>query len=306
MVKRTRVILVLIIVPILFLLLYPFPEKPLFNLDSSVLLEYLKVGGLEGHSNLKVFNDGSAKYQMGFLGNVYQTQLSSEDFNSLKQFIAQEKYTIKRNSFLSKWFLTMKGQFIMDFGISRSLVNHDGKTISIKPDEPIDLISDKIRSRMMEEFVEKAKAMESEEKQSKLFCDLIKNSQFYSVKQKGVGLGPDGPVMGYWTVSFSGNEVFWHHSDVAEKGIYSCYGDVINVKLILDDAFKVIYNSDRGVLSWQGDEYIKLVETNDVVCPIPEYTSPHCPKVITKARNLKTGEVKEFPDACLPECWAEY
>src|SRR3989344_5412583 len=273
MVKRTRVILVLIIVPILFLLLYPFPEKPLFNLDSSVLLEYLKVGGLEGHSNLKVFNDGSAKYQMGFLGNVYQTQLSSEDFNSLKQFIAQEKYTIKRNSFLSKWFLTMKGQFIMDFGISRSLVNHDGKTISIKPDEPI---------------------------------DLIKNSQFYSVKQKGVGLGPDGPVMGYWTVSFSGNEVFWHHSDVAEKGIYSCYGDVINVKLILDDAFKVIYNSDRGVLSWQGDEYIKLVETNDVVCPIPEYTSPHCPKVITKARNLKTGEVKEFPDACLPECWAEY
>lgn len=44
---------------------------------------------------------------------------------------------------------------------------------------------------------------------------------------------------------------------------------------------------------------------SSLTCPQPQYTSPHCPKVITKARNIKTGEVKEFPDGCLPLCWVE-
>ena len=45
------------------------------------------------------------------------------------------------------------------------------------------------------------------------------------------------------------------------------------------------------------------VESTSIVCPMPQYVSPLCPKVITKARNIKTGEVKEFSDGCLPLCW---
>lgn len=51
---------------------------------------------------------------------------------------------------------------------------------------------------------------------------------------------------------------------------------------------------------------IKFIPISSVVCPAPEYISPHCPKVITRAKNIKTGEIKEFPDGCLPQCWAEY
>lgn len=301
MTKQTQVILILIIALILFLVSYPFPEKTSFNLDDSVMLEYSKVGGIEGHTSLKVFNDGSAEHQIGFFGNIYRTPLSSEDFNNLKQFINQEEYIVRKSSLLSKWFLAIKGKYIKDFGVGGYLVNHNGKIIAIKSNELVDSIRDKIIFRTMKKFAEEARTKESEEKQLKLSCDLIKNSQFRSIEKKEIGLGPDGLAMGYWGVSFSGNEVIWRHSDVAETGIYSCSGNIINVKLTLGGAFKVSY--EGNVLRWQGDDYVKLIENSDLVCPAPKYVSPHCPKVITKARNIKTGEVKEFPDGCLPECW---
>ncbi|MEK9158127.1 MAG: hypothetical protein AAB638_03020 [Patescibacteria group bacterium] len=38
-------------------------------------------------------------------------------------------------------------------------------------------------------------------------------------------------------------------------------------------------------------------------CFRPQYLSPYCPKAITTAKNIKTGEIKQFPDGCLPSCW---
>lgn len=40
-------------------------------------------------------------------------------------------------------------------------------------------------------------------------------------------------------------------------------------------------------------------------CFRPQYLEPYCPKVLTTAKNIKTGEVKQFPDGCLPSCWQE-
>lgn len=47
------------------------------------------------------------------------------------------------------------------------------------------------------------------------------------------------------------------------------------------------------------------IKSQAIVCPTPQYVSPHCPKVITRARNIKTGEIKEFFDGCLLRCWVE-
>ena len=43
--------------------------------------------------------------------------------------------------------------------------------------------------------------------------------------------------------------------------------------------------------------------SSEKICPKPQYISPYCPKVMTKAKNIKTGKIKEFSDACLPLCW---
>jgi len=137
------------------------------------------------------------------------------------------------------------------------------------------------------------------------FCSSIMGGPvFRSVKELEVGLGPDGPVMGHWTLGFKGELVSWHHSDVVESGSYICKSNRITAKFF-DRSIQSNYDDKKNVLVWEGEEYVKSEMTNQA-CPTPQYTSPHCPKIPTKAKNLITGEIKEFTTACLPLCWVEY
>ena len=46
-------------------------------------------------------------------------------------------------------------------------------------------------------------------------CVLPVPSRFLSVDEFEIGLGPDGAVMGHWSISFSENNAFiWNYSDV--------------------------------------------------------------------------------------------
>jgi hypothetical protein len=62
-------------------------------------------------------------------------------------------------------------------------------------------------------------------------CALIASSEFRSIDKYEIGLGPNGEVMGYWSVrlqndtavSNRGQGTFeWHHSDVSETGTFEC------------------------------------------------------------------------------------
>lgn len=314
MTKRIKIVLWSVIAIVaLALLIYPFPERPPFELGDSTLYKQEILSPAWGDSIFTVFRDGSVEHSRQYYApkKIFTTKLTNDELKMLNDFINSGKYMISTKPYWVRFaerFIPLIPNWLwscMDCGgTSYKLVNHNGKTVVIS--DPKDQLQNIIRrayqevSNAMEKYPEKMKKSNSE-----LVCDELLNSEFRSVRQKEIGLGPDGPVMGYWTVSFSENEVSWHYSDVIESGTYSCSESIINVKLILGDAFRVGYDSDKDILSWQGDEYIKFVEPSEVACPAPTYTSPHCPKIPTRAKNLKTGEVKEFPDGCLPLCWVE-
>lgn len=135
------------------------------------------------------------------------------------------------------------------------------------------------------------------------FCSSINGSLFRSVRKLEIGLGPDGPVMGYWTIRFKDGSVSWHHSDTVESGSYICKENRITVKFF-NRSIQSSYDNKKNILVWEEEEYLKS-DIASQACPTSRYSSPYCPKIPTKAKNLNTGEIKEFPNACLPECWVE-
>lgn len=92
-------------------------------------------------------------------------------------------------------------------------------------------------------------------------CDFINNSNFKSVNQYEVGLGPNGSVMGYWSISFGENSFAWAHSDVFEEGSYTCKNNILNVK-VSSQSITSSYDKDKKILTWDGIEY-KMVKPND-------------------------------------------
>jgi hypothetical protein len=59
-------------------------------------------------------------------------------------------------------------------------------------------------------------------------CLIAPDARFRSVEKYEVGLGPNGPVMGYWTVVFEpNNRLRWHWSDIEEHMTYACEGAIV-------------------------------------------------------------------------------
>ena len=97
-------------------------------------------------------------------------------------------------------------------------------------------------------------------------CNSISNSSFRSINQYEVGLGPDGPAMGYWGIQFQkgttlsdyGKSTFqWGHSDVSESGTYTCKDNVLQIKFF-DHSITAHYDGSKKILTWDGVEYKKV------------------------------------------------
>lgn len=90
-------------------------------------------------------------------------------------------------------------------------------------------------------------------------CTQIEGETFRSVDSREVGLGPQGSVMGHWSIRFKAGKFNWHHSDVVESGTYTCSGSKI-----IGEGFRRTYSGEylrkRGVLTWQGMKYERLKE----------------------------------------------
>ena len=84
-------------------------------------------------------------------------------------------------------------------------------------------------------------------------CDAVA-ANYLSIEEYECGLTPDGLEMCQWQVNLEASgEYSWMYSDVGEGGNYACKDGVIT--LDNDPTHSANYDSDTGVLTWDGIEY---------------------------------------------------
>lgn len=87
----------------------------------------------------------------------------------------------------------------------------------------------------------------------------LTGKQFVSRQRHEVGLGPDGPVMGRWRLSFGDQMFAWDHSDVRESGPYRLASDgILTTSLsggIDGDGEVDFYDVDEKQVFWAGKWY---------------------------------------------------
>jgi hypothetical protein len=97
-------------------------------------------------------------------------------------------------------------------------------------------------------------------------CSDISISEFRSLKQYEVGLGPKGQVYGYWSIKFRKGETLsdygqlvfhWHHSDSSDEGTYRCKKGLLHVR-VSGHTFFAKYDRQTRILNWEGIEYKKI------------------------------------------------
>lgn len=68
---------------------------------------------------------------------------------------------------------------------------------------------------------------ENNQEQKNVFANAsqaIEGKTFCSLEKGEIGLGPEGVVYDYWTISFNKGILKWHYSDIKEAGHYECNG----------------------------------------------------------------------------------
>lgn len=84
-------------------------------------------------------------------------------------------------------------------------------------------------------------------------CEQIVGTAFLSVEELECGLGPDGPVLCNWQITFEEDgDYLWMYSDVGEGGTYTCQGG----NLFISGGSDVDFDAATGILTWDGVEYV--------------------------------------------------
>lgn len=103
------------------------------------------------------------------------------------------------------------------------------------------------------EFVD-LPAIHRAENASGVACDAIEGKTFQSVSKHECGLTEQGVGHCRWTISFSSGEFHWLHSDVSERGMYTCHGVKIRGEST-DRKYFGTYSPESRLLIWDGIEY---------------------------------------------------
>jgi hypothetical protein len=84
-------------------------------------------------------------------------------------------------------------------------------------------------------------------------CEQIVGTTFLSVEALECGLGPEGPVLCNWQITFEEDgDYLWMYSDVGESGTYTCQGG----NLFISGGSVVDFDTATGILTWDGVEYV--------------------------------------------------
>jgi len=96
--------------------------------------------------------------------------------------------------------------------------------------------------------------------------EAINGTTFRSIRMLDGGLGFNGPVFMHWMISFENGNFSWSWSDISESGVYECNG--WNITGYEDNGkyeHHGIYDKETGILLWEGEEYIRVTEENNVI-----------------------------------------
>lgn len=85
-------------------------------------------------------------------------------------------------------------------------------------------------------------------------CSAVVGTTFASTEELECGLGPDGPVLCNWQITFEGDGSYlWQYSDIGQGGTYSCEDGVLTPD---DPGLAATYDPATGILTWDGVEYL--------------------------------------------------
>ena len=82
-------------------------------------------------------------------------------------------------------------------------------------------------------------------------------------------MGPDGPVMGHWSISFEEDSFSWQYSDIGEEGSYNWSGSSVKMTHGSNE-IEASFDAESGVLLLEDVEY---VEQDDEEAPVIEEES---------------------------------
>ena len=93
-------------------------------------------------------------------------------------------------------------------------------------------------------------------------CIAIEGARFDSIRELDLGLGPDGVIMGHWTIYFENGNFSWTYSDISSTGVYECDGwNITGHYNNGENEHNGTYNRETNILLWEGEEYIKISDT---------------------------------------------
>ena len=89
-------------------------------------------------------------------------------------------------------------------------------------------------------------------------CEMLEGIQFASLEQRECGLGPNGPELCTWHITFSArdastSEFDWSHSDVGESGFVTCDGTAVEDPM--SHAQRGTYDPAKRQLVWEDVTY---------------------------------------------------
>ena len=86
-------------------------------------------------------------------------------------------------------------------------------------------------------------------------CAFEVPAHFVSTEELEVGIGPEGIVLGYWSVDFYEDGMYeWNYSDITEFGELTCNDNIISYSLY-EGIHQSIYDIQSGILHWADVTY---------------------------------------------------
>ena len=86
-------------------------------------------------------------------------------------------------------------------------------------------------------------------------CAFEIPAHFISTEELEIGLGPEGIVLGYWSVDFYEDEMYeWNYSDITELGEFTCNENIISYSSY-EDIHQSVYDIQSGILYWADVTY---------------------------------------------------
>lgn len=83
---------------------------------------------------------------------------------------------------------------------------------------------------------------------------------FRSLEDQECGLGPDGPVLCRWTLSFGDETYDWSYSDVAESGTVTCVDNELVGTSSGGAARQGTFQRPTARVRWEGQSYEQATE----------------------------------------------